>query len=285
MANGSATPIRLAGQTSVERSSSTGERATPPSRLSGWRPFSNDEASWRTPERRQHGLTIILPGIEGASWFNRSIARGLLDADHESAIVIEDWTTGYWPLFPYHLMAIERNRGQAQRIAETILEYQASHPDRPVCLIGHSGGGAMAVLVLESLPPGAAVSRTILLGAALSPQYDLRTALRRCNEGLWNVHSPGDIVYLAAGTLTLGTIDRVHTVSAGCLGFDIPQGLEESDRRLYEHRLHQVPYELRMAQSWNLGGHFGFVNRTFVADWIAPLVGKVKKTADRIQDQ
>lgn len=240
--------------------------------LAGCRLWPHDDPAWQTPKRWEHGLTIILPGVEGASWFNRSIARGLVDAGHQSAIVIEDWTTGLWPLFPYHLMAHARNETQARRIAERIVAYQDRHPDCPVNLIGHSGGGAMAVLVLESLPADREISQAILLGAALSPHHDLRPALKRTSRGLWNVHSAGDVFYLGAGTLTLGTIDREFTVSAGCLGFESPAEMNESDRLLFTEKLHQVPYEFRMARSWNFGGHFGFVNRTFVTDWVAPIL-------------
>lgn len=133
----------------------------------GW--WCGEFSDWLTPERAEKGYTIILPGVEGTSWFNISVARGLVDAGHDRAIEIHDWTTGYWPMFVYHLMALERNREKAREIAERIVAYQDRYPGRPVTLIGHSGGAAMAVLVLESLPVDRQVTQAILLAGALSP--------------------------------------------------------------------------------------------------------------------
>jgi pimeloyl-ACP methyl ester carboxylesterase len=234
-------------------------------------PWGRNE-SWVTPERLDRGLTIILPGIEGESFFNRSVARGLVDAGHESAIVIHDWTTGNVTLFPYHLMALQRNHRQARQIADRIVAYQDQHPDRPVRLIGHSGGGAMVVLALEVLPSDRQVTQSILLGAALSPDHDLSTALARTERGLWSVSSKGDVLYLMAGTMALGTIDRMHSASAGAVGFRVPETITPTQRRLYDEKLHQQPYDWQFAKSLNFGGHFGSVNRRFVSDWIAPLL-------------
>ena len=46
----------------------------------------------RTPERLQHGLVLVLPGIEGESCINHNIAHGLADGGVSSAIEIFDWT-------------------------------------------------------------------------------------------------------------------------------------------------------------------------------------------------
>jgi hypothetical protein len=77
-------------------------------------------------------------------------------------------------------------------------------------------------------------------------------------------------LYLVAGTLALGTIDRRHTASAGAVGFRVSRDLTPENQLLYETRLHQEPYRIEMARSFNLGGHFGPVNRRFVARWVAP---------------
>src|SRR4029079_11614400 len=98
-------------------------------------------------------------------------------------------------------MALERNREQAREIAERIVAYQDRYPDRPVTLIGHSGGAAMAVRVLESLPDGRRSDQAVLLAGALSPDYDLSTALGRTERGITNFYSGGDVLYLVAGTL------------------------------------------------------------------------------------
>ena len=234
----------------------------------GW--WCDEFEEWLAPARAEKGYTIVLPGVEGTSRRNISIARGLIDAGHEGAIDIRDWTTGHWPLWPYHLMALDRNQKQAQEIARRIVSYQDRYPGRPVTLIGHSGGAGMTVLALEALPEGRRVTEAVLLAAAVAPDHDLSAALARTERGIWNYHSYGDVMYLVAGTLTLGTIDRRHTMSAGAIGFQIPENLDDDGRRLYAERLHQVPYRLEMLRSLNFGGHFSVTARKFVAEWVAP---------------
>ncbi len=167
-------------------------------------------------------------------------------------------------------MAFERNRQQAQEIAGQIVAYQDRYPGRPVTLIGHSGGAAMAVLILEALPADRQVTQAVLLAAAISPDHDLSTALSRTEHGILNFYSRGDVGYLVLGTLALGTIDRQHSISAGAAGFHPPAQLTDEQRQLYNSRLQQVPYQLSMLRSCNLGGHFSVTNSKFVSDWVAP---------------
>lgn len=251
----------------------------------GW--WCSEFDDWLTAERLDKGYTLVLPGVEGTSWFNVSIARGLVDAGHDAAIEVVDWTSGNWMLFPYHLMALERNKERAREIADRIVAYQKCYPDRPVRLVGHSGGAAMTVLVLEALPIDHPVESAVLLAAALSPDHDLCPAFMRTKRGITNFHSGGDALYLVAGTWALGTIDREHKASAGAVGFRLPQPWTSEDvernakefcqiavatnrREFYDRFLVQVAYRPEMLKSFHLGGHFGPANRKFVAEWVAP---------------
>jgi pimeloyl-ACP methyl ester carboxylesterase len=236
----------------------------------GWWNTAADE--WMSEDRLQQGYTLVLPGIEGRSPHNISIAHGLIDGGHSSAVEIFDWTTGSWVLFPYHLTGYDRNHEQARQIARRILAYQNEYPGRPVRLIGHSGGGAMVILVLEELPADHRVTQAILLSAALSPDHNLCRALRQTEDGIWNLHSPLDIIHLRAGTSALGTIDRIHTAAAGAIGFRTPSGLDPEDVQLYEEKLTQVPYQPQMLEAGSFGGHQAFVGRRFVKNWLAPLM-------------
>lgn len=223
-------------------------------------------------ERLRKGYILILPGIEGQSYLNVGIMRGLLDAEEQSAIEIYDWTTGYWPLLPYHLRALKRNRDQARIIAEKIVAYQDRYPGRPVRLVGHSGGGAMALFALEALPADRQVDCALLLAPAISPRYDLTAALSHSDRGIWNFHSSMDVVFLGAGTLLLGNVDGVHASAAGASGFSVPRDLATEGQAIYTSHLHQNRYSRSMAKSLHLGGHTGWTNRRFVANWLAPLL-------------
>ncbi len=185
--------------------------------LGGW--WIGHLGAVRTEQRLQHGCIFVLPGVEGKSSLPLQIARGLVEGGVASAIEIHDWTTGFWPLFAYHLRYERRARSQAVGIATRIMEYQERFPGRPTFLVGHSGGGGVAVLVLESLPTDCRVTAAMLLGPALSRRYDLTEALSRTEAGLWNFYSPLDLIFLTAGTFVFGTIDGRHDVSAGTGAF------------------------------------------------------------------
>ena len=235
----------------------------------GW--WCSEFEEWLSPARAERGYTIVLPGVEGTSCRNISIARGLVEAGHPAAIEVRDWTTGHIFFWPYHLMAFERNRQQAQDIARQIVAYQDRYPDRPVTLIGHSGGAAMAVLILEAAsgrPAGDAGSAAG--GGHLSRTRSLDRPVADGVRDPSNFHSKGDVGYLVLGTLALGTIDRQHSISAGASGFRLPAHLTDEQRQLYASHLQQVPYQLSMLRSYNLGGHFSVTNSKFVAEWVAP---------------
>jgi pimeloyl-ACP methyl ester carboxylesterase len=228
--------------------------------------------SWWVNEgnRLEHGLIIVLPGVEGSGPLNWSIVRGLLDSGERAAVRLVDWTTGFWPFFSFHLRAARRNRLIARNVARMIIDYRNTYGDRPAYLVGHSGGAALAVWVLEALPEDCPVSAAVLLGVALSPGYDLGPALERTQEGIWSFFSPLDLLFLTVGTLLFGTFDGLHRVSAGWCGFSAPP--TESARRLYRNKLHQYCYVPRMIGRFHPGGHFGWANRVFVAETIAPLL-------------
>jgi pimeloyl-ACP methyl ester carboxylesterase len=228
--------------------------------------------SLREESRYANGLVLVLPGIEGQSLMNHSIACGLCDGGVTGAIEIYDWTTGLWPLLIYHLRGQRRHARQARLIANRIAEYQAAWPGRPVHLVGHSGGAAMALLALEQLPAGRQAKSAVLLAPATSPEADLTTALANVEQGVWNYYSPLDFLILGAGTMLLGTFDGKHQVASGARGFIKPPRLTEEGNRLYQEKLFQVPYRASMALQFHWGGHAGCTNRVFVAEEIAPLL-------------
>src|SRR5262249_40951919 len=130
----------------------------------------------RTEDRLQDGLLLILPGIEGRSTLNFEIARGLEEGGLPMAIEIHDGTTGCWPLFLYHVRHSGRVRRRAARIAAKIRAYKDQFAGRPVFLVGQSGGGGLAPMVLECLPLNCQVTAALLLGPAISRRYDLSRA-------------------------------------------------------------------------------------------------------------
>lgn len=226
---------------------------------------------YRSPERQQQGYVIVLPGIEGASYLNANICRGLVSGKVPSTIEVYDWTNTVL-LFAMNLRDYARNQQEARKIARKIVEYQSSYPGRPVHLIGHSGGGGIAVMTLEALPPNRQIASAILLAPAIAPDYDLRRALARTEFGIWNYYSPYDVGFLRAGTMLMGTIEGRHTSAAGAVGFSAPRTLNAEGRALYASKLYQQQYNSKMLESGHTGGHTGWAFPKFVSDWLAPLI-------------
>ncbi len=213
-----------------------------------------------TDVRLEEGLVIILPGIEGEGANSYNIRRGLLSAGVRSALPIEQWG---WPV-PLAGVLLNQtdfigNRLAGGRIARFIENYQDSHPDRPVWLVGHSGGGGVAVFAAEELEEGRQIDGLVLLSASISSNYDLTKALSRCRNGVVNFSSDRDEILGA--TIFVGNVDGGRARSAGLGGFDkSPPGLRE------------VPWNSGMLAGGNHGGHMDSTSPRFVERYVAPWV-------------
>ena len=233
-------------------------------------PHDDTPASYLTPQRLEHGYTIVVVGVNGDNMLSAGLAPGLVEGGYPGAVEVVDWTTGYWPLFIYHLRAETRHEEFARQIAGKIVQYQTAYPGRPVNLVGYSAGAVVAVEAIEALPRGVRIDRAVLLAGAISPLYNLQTALARSRDGVVSYYQTQDVVALWAGTTLAGTADGTHLPSAGAVGFWTPLGANDEVRHLYRDQLVQIAYDPRMALCGNLGGHFQCVGRKFVAQWISP---------------
>jgi len=183
----------------------------------------SDESIYATDARKANGLVVILPGIEGESEFNHGIRDGLMDGGVGYALVIRSWGV---PVPGAGLLINQTNflgnRLAGAGVAWMIAEYQNSNPGKPVFIVGHSGGGGVAVFAAEALADmegGHRVDGLILLSASISSGYDLTKALGRCRLGLVNFFNREDTALLGVGTTVLGNVDGGHGPSAGLEGF------------------------------------------------------------------
>ncbi len=218
-----------------------------------------------TSDRMQRGLVVVLPGIEGRGYLNEQICRGLADGGVNWAIEIDDWTSSWGPL--YNLRSEKRNRRKAGDLVERIKRYRVAFPERPVVLLGHSGGGAIAIWASEMLGKNDKVKGVILINVAISREYDLAKALEHTTDGIINYYSGNDWVLLGLGTTVYGTMDGKHGSSAGKEKFLAPTDLPQAYRKLY-----QVGWDMEMIKTGHLGGHFSSSSTRFVSRYVAPLV-------------
>ncbi len=221
-------------------------------------------------ERLDSGYTLVLPGIDGRSSAIQGFAQGLVDSGLPSAVEIYDWTSGNPLMMGVHLHARDDNMRRAEKIADKIVAYQNSYPRRPVHLIGHSGGCALALWTLEKLPAERRVTDAVLLSAAVSADYDTSSALNHTERGIYNFTAPADIM-LVAGTTLGGTMDGVWAPGAGAFGFAEPPDHRDSPG---VPRIQEIAYEPRMALSGHLGGHWGPSSRAFARDYVAPILAQ-----------
>lgn len=225
-----------------------------------------------TEQQFERGYIMMLPGVESYDWSMTGIQRGLEEAGISAAVEVIVW--GEQPFGTFvNLNAVEQNHQKAAKYAEMLVAYQRKHPDRPISLIGYSGGAAIALWTLEALPEGVFVDRLVLLGAAVSPGYDLGPALGHCRGGIVNFYSRKDWVTIEMGTRLFGTMDRVNTYSAGHSGFETAPG-----ELLRMPGLYQLGWEPAWRALNHWGEHTGWreknFNREMVAAWIFSPAGR-----------
>ena len=175
---------------------------------------------YSSTQRLEKGLVIILPGIEGESPMNHDIRQGLCDCGEVCGLPIYCWgrpLPGVGMLL--NQMDVSGNRLEGQKIARMIVTYQDNYPGKTVHVIGHSGGGGVAVFAAEAMPPGRKIDGLVLLSASISADYDLSKALGNCKKGILNVYNTNDTAMLVVGTTLTSTVDGEHGVSAGASGF------------------------------------------------------------------
>ncbi len=213
-----------------------------------------------SPERLDRGLVIILPGIEGAIANCYSLRDGLRAGGVDCGIMIHSWG---WPIPGVGLLLNQTdaigNRAAGKRVAQMVSDYQDQHPGKPVHVIGHSGGGGIAVFTGEGMPEGKQVDGLILLSASISAGYDLSNAVANTRLGIVNFYSYRDGIL--PNTELVGCVDGRAGTSAGLNGFTSSFG-----------RLYQVGWNTSMESAGNYGGHMDTCNKTFVAQYVAPWV-------------
>ncbi len=230
----------------------------------------NGNSEFLTEDRLNNGMVIILPGIEGYSGLNEDIRRGLLSAGMNYAMPIHSWGR---PI-PGAGMLLNQvdfigNRLAGVRVANMVTEYQDSHPGRPVYIVGHSGGGGVAVFAAEAMPKDRQVDGLILLSASISSAYNLTKALEHCGQGIVNFYNRSDTTLLGVGTSVIGNVDGTHGPSAGLIGFDWPKPGDKQEKKQVYGKLYQVEVTPAMSSG---DPHASTTRPGFVAMYVSPWI-------------
>jgi hypothetical protein len=213
------------------------------------------------------GLVLIVGGVGGLENLKLSLQWALKYAGLDCEIRNFEWTHGKGHIFK----DLQDSRNHSQKtteLAEEINRIKAADPDRPLFLIGRSGGAVMALAVSELLPPQT-IERIILLSPAVSPNFDLRPALRATRNEIVSFYSDLDWFILGWGTNHFGTADRIYSPSAGMTGFVKPGDDDPEGKELYR-RLVQVRWNPAMILVGHTGGHIGTTMPGFLAKDVVP---------------
>jgi hypothetical protein len=213
-------------------------------------------------------LVLVADGVGGLDLCGTGLQTVMSAAGSPDVVKIVPWGHGFgrWHA---DLTNVANRDAQARLIADQVLEFPARGNPGSVFLVGKSGGTGLVVKALEMLPADA-VEAAVLLSPALSPGYDLTLALRAVRREVVVFWSPLDVFVLGVGTKLFGTIDRVHDVSAGLVGF------HERGGEAYA-KLRQIRWRPGMATTGYLGGHVGPDSPAFLRKYVVPLlrVGKL----------
>jgi hypothetical protein len=219
------------------------------------------------PAAHPRGVVIVVGGVGGIDVAGFSAQLVLPHAGIQHEVIDFYWSHGKGKIFK-DLQDTPHALQKADELAWLVWQYRLFQPERPIFLIGKSGGTGLVLAALERLPPGL-VERAILLSAAVSPNYDLRPALRNVKQEIVSFYSPCDRFILGWGTSHFGTIDRTYGPSAGLIGFQVPAHLSPEDKALYD-RFIQFPWHPGMIFQGHLGGHIANSLPVFMAKQVAP---------------
>lgn len=220
------------------------------------------------PTPIEPGLVILVEGIGGIDVMPMSADASFRKAGLPHAVHHFNWTHGVGQ-FLRDLQDTQHILKKADELAALIKDHRARHPDRPIYVVGRSGGTGLVLYALQKLPP-ASVERVILLSPAVAPNFDLRPALSATRREIVSFHSRNDRLILGLGTSQFGTIDRYYGNSAGLAGFTLPERIDEQDRAMYM-RLIQVPFTPRMLREGvSTGSHLSTSLPWFLSSEVVP---------------
>jgi hypothetical protein len=223
------------------------------------------------------GLVLLADGVGGLDLCGFGMKKALADTNSPLELHVINWCHGHGRWLA-DLTDTANHRRFADSVAERAIAYRDRYPAAPIHLIGKSGGSAVIVKALESLPADF-VQNSVLLAPALASKYDLSQALRAVESKMYVYWSPFDVLILGLGTRVFGTVDRRKSFAAGLTSFQIPDESLEPDRAAAYSKLRQVRWRPEMAATGYLGGHIGPDNPGFLKKYIVPLLS----TSDRVE--
>jgi len=208
---------------------------------------------------------IVVPGLGGDGDVYAQVVRSLYDHGSDDCLRVFGW--GYsWPLFWFTISSSTLHDFTERQLADQIAQWRMDHPHSHIVLIAHSAGAGVAVGALSRLSGPIEVGPVILLAPSLSPDFDLRPALKHADI-IHVFYSPNDDFWQGWGPIIFGTYDGAHRDAAGRTGFSLANLSPSEKARVIQH-----PYQSEWNDLENHGGHFDWMAEPFVGAVLKPLI-------------
>lgn len=205
------------------------------------------------------GRMIVLPGIHNTLFH----LDGFIEMARASLpnVQIDRRKWGITLLGIYNLRAEEKNRSTARELAADIAAWRRKHPEKLLYLMGYSGGGGVASLVMEELPDDIQIDRLILIAPAISVDYPIdHYASEHVSDFVINFASTRDR-QVGLGTRLFGTIDRKYEYAAGFDGFSARS-----------EKLAQWHWREADRSVGHRGNHVAYLGRRWQHDFLLPAI-------------
>jgi hypothetical protein len=178
------------------------------------------------------------------------------------------WSHGHYKLYRDQVDT-RHVRVKGKELAEQIAARKKEHPERPILVISHSAGCAVALAACDHLPENT-LERQILLAPSVSTRYDLRPALRTSKQGIDVFCSKKDKWALGLVIRCIGSADELHDQkAAGRHGFETIV-FSPDDADLYKRLRHHF-WSTADEKLGHDGRHHGMHAPAFVKERLMPL--------------
>jgi pimeloyl-ACP methyl ester carboxylesterase len=217
------------------------------------------------PGRPVRRIVIIADGAGDFRIFSDKVRTAAREEGLPLEVVTYVWSHGYRKQMADQTDTVHLCR-QGEALASRVLSELQSDPTARISLAGHSAGALVALTAARRLPPDS-LHAVLLIGAAVSVDYEVRPVLQATRAGLHNFTSPKDRVTLGMLTRLLGNSDDLfERRAAGRYGFQA-HGLADS----LSGRLHEYPWQPEYARYGHKGGHFGAYSPGFLRAFLLPV--------------
>jgi pimeloyl-ACP methyl ester carboxylesterase len=221
------------------------------------------------PTARVSAVVFVANGAGDSRSASQTLSEVVAETSARLQIETFVWSRGYKRIVADQVDH-ENHLAQGRRLAGEVIAYRQAYPNRRICLLGQSAGGAVVLSAAELLPQNS-IDRIILLSPSVCTGHDLRPALRASREGIDLFHSNKDRWILGLAMRIVGTTEGDCRVSAGRVGFQSIVN-NPTDAALYA-KLRQHPWDSSLTWTGHNGDHFGNLEPKFLRAYVLPLLG------------